>query len=203
MQNEIKEEELKGKLFLIVGPSGSGKGSVVSNIKSHYPGFVYPVSYTTRTPRQGEIDGETYHFISKEKFESLIQDGEFLEYAVVHGVDHYGTVKKEIVEPIKTGAVVIREIDMQGFRSVREIFPKKNLVSIFIKVTDEQDLRGRIMKRGILEESEIVRRMNSMLEEVSHAGECDYQVENPYGKLFECVKNVEKIILDEVKSIDV
>jgi len=192
--------DLRGKLFLIVGPSGSGKGTVISILKEKYPGFVYPVSYTTRKPREGEKEGEVYHFISKDKFEKGIEKGDFLEYAIVHSNNYYGTAKKEIVDALESGAVVIREVDIQGFNSIKKLIPKENLISIFMKVSDRDDLERRILKRGELPEDELERRMQSALDEISQADKCDYQVENKWGEIDACVSNVEKIVLSEIND---
>jgi guanylate kinase len=193
-----KKETYLGKLFLIVGPSGSGKGTVIDRLKEKYPKFVFPVSYTTRDPRDGEEDGVVYNFISKEKFKKMIEDGEFLEYAIVHSDNYYGTSKKQILDPLKNGDVLVREVDIQGFYSIRKIVPAKNLVSIFMKVSDLEDLKGRILRRGEMTGEELEKRMNSALKEISKASECDYQVENKWGKIDECVENVEKIILGNI-----
>ena len=192
---------LTGKLFLIVGPSGSGKGTVIEKISKRYPGFVYPVSYTTREPREGEEDGQVYHFVSKKKFEEMIGKEEFLEYAVVHTDNYYGTSKKDIIGPLEAGAVVLREVDIQGFHSIKKIVPSQNLVSIFMKVSSEEDLKSRILRRGALSEKELSHRMASAQKELAQAGDCDYQVENRWGEVLGCVGAVEKIILDEIKNL--
>lgn len=198
-QNENKE--FLGKLFLIVGPSGSGKGTVIDRLKVRYPGFVYPVSYTTREPRHDEKEGEVYHFITKEKFKKMIEEGEFLEYAVVHANNFYGTAKKEILDALRQGAVVIREVDIQGFDSIRKIVPTEHLVSIFMEVIDREDLKGRIMRREKMSDEELKLRMQSALSEIERKGDCDYEVENKWGEIDECVANVEKIILKEIKNL--
>lgn len=194
-------ENLYGKLFLIVGPSGSGKGTVIKALAKKFPGFVYPISYTTRAAREGENDGEVYHFVTREKFERMIKDGDFLEYAIVHSNNYYGTAKREIIDALEGGAVVIREVDIQGFHSIRKIIPKKNLVSIFMKVSDLNDLKGRILMRGPLSDEELKRRLDSAAKELSQAVDCDYQVRNEWGKVKECVGAVDKIILDEIKDL--
>lgn len=190
-----------GKLFLIVGPSGSGKGTVIKNLKKQYPGFVYPVSYTTREPRKGEADGEVYHYVSKEEFEKMIKEGDFLEYAVVHSDNYYGTSKKDILSPLENGGVVVREVDIQGFHSIKDLVPKENLVSIFMKVSDLNDLKGRILRRGQISEDELKKRLDSALREINQADHCNYQVENKWGEIDTCVRAVEKIILDEIKTL--
>lgn len=197
----IGGEKYSGKLFLIVGPSGSGKGTVIKELSKKYSGFVYPVSYTTRVPRKGEQDGVVYNFVSREKFEKMIAEGDFLEYAIVHSNNYYGTSRKDILQALETGAVVIREVDIQGFKSIRKTLPKENLVSIFMKVSDENDLRQRILMRGELPEEELKRRLESARKELAQAGDCDYQVENKWGEVRACVSNVERIILEEIKNL--
>ncbi|MFA5793396.1 MAG: guanylate kinase [Candidatus Gracilibacteria bacterium] len=194
-------EKLLGKLFLVVGPSGSGKGTVIRELKNRYPGFVYPVSYTTREAREGELSGDAYHYVSKVKFEEMIKAGDFLEYAIVHSNNYYGTAKAEIMNSLEQGNVVVREVDIQGFHSISKIIPKESLVSIFMKVSDENDLKGRILRRGEISEEELSRRLESAKKEIAQAGDCDYQVENKWGEIRKCVNSVEKIILDEIKDL--
>lgn len=192
---------MQGKLFLIVGPSGSGKGTIINRLKKKYKGFFYPVSYTTRDPRPGEKDGDVYHFVPKEKFEGMLAKGDFLEYAVVHSNNYYGTAKRKIMDALEGGAVVVREVDIQGYRSIAKIIPKENLVSIFMKVADEADLKQRILRRGDLPEDELKRRMASAKKEIAQAKICDYQVANKWGEVDDCLFNVEQIILEEIKDL--
>lgn len=198
---EELNEKLIGKLFLIVGPSGSGKGTVIKMLQNKFKGFVYPISYTTREPREREKDGESYHFITKEKFKQMIAEDDFLEYAVVHSDNYYGTAKTEILNALSQGAVVIREVDIQGFHAIRKMIPKENLVSIFMKVPNLNDLKGRIEMRGAIEPEELQRRLDSAQKELAQAGDCDYQVHNEWGKMKACVSDVEGIILDEIKGL--
>ena len=192
---------MKGKLFLIVGPSGSGKGTVIKKLSEKYRGFIYPISYTTREPREGEKDGETYHFISKKEFEEMIKEGDFLEYAVVHSDNYYGTAKKEIMDALESGNVVVREVDIQGFNSIKNLVPAENLISIFMKVTDEEDLKQRILRRGQISDEELSKRMESARKELAQADECNYQVENRWGEVMQCVTIVERIVLTEIKDL--
>ena len=188
---------MKGKLFLILGPSGSGKGTVLAEIKKCHPEYVYPLSATTREMRSGEEDGIQYHFISKKQFEDGIKKDEFLEYACVHQDNYYGIFKKPVLENLKKGKVVIREVDIQGFESIHTKLTKKNLFSIFITVSNQQELIDRILGRAPMSDEELKKRMVSMRIELAKARECDYLVENKTGELQKTVEKVEKIIETE------
>ncbi len=190
----------KGKLVLISGPSGVGKGTVISALKKQYPQFVYPISETTRQIRPGEKDGEVYHFISKEEFLQAKEAGDFLEVATVHQDNYYGTLKKPIMDALEAGLVVVREVDMQGFLSIKAVIPAENLVSIFLEAENIEELLRRIARRGRLPEEEISRRMESARKELALAPMYDYRVKSLENQIDTCVADVEKIILDEAKK---
>jgi guanylate kinase len=192
------EQELTGKLIIIAGPSGVGKGTVISHLKELHPEWEYPISATTRDPRPDEEDGVVYHFVENDEFERMIEDDELLEYAIVHQEEYYGTIKAPIIEALKQGKIIIREVDMQGLESIQKVIPKENLVSIFLTVPDKQDLIDRIQNRGQLPEEEIKRRMESAEREFEKGGEIsDYQVPSLTNQIAKCVSDVEKVILDE------
>ncbi len=194
------DQDLTGKLIIIAGPSGVGKGTVISHLKELHPEWEFPISATTREPRPGEEDGVVYHFIDKSEFERMIEEEELLEYAVVHQEEYYGTIKAPIVEALKQGKTVIREVDMQGLESIQEVIPKNNLVSIFLTVPNKQDLIDRIQNRGSLPDEEIKRRMESAEKEFEKGGEIsDHQVPSLTNQISKCVSDVEKVILDETK----
>lgn len=189
---------VRGRLILIVGPSGSGKGSVIEIMKKRHPEWVYPISYTTREIRPGEVADEVYHFIPKEKFEKGIDTGKFLEYAIVHSNNYYGTGKEEIMVALYDGKVVVREVDIQGFKSICKVVGKENLVAIFLMVNSVDDLIARILKRGKLPKEEIQRRMESAQQEINQSGECDFIVPSVTGQVKECADRVEEIILNKL-----
>ncbi len=190
---------MSGKLFLIVGPSGSGKSSVMMGLKEQHPEFTYPLSATTRDMRPGEKDGEIYHFMSKVDFEIGIKEGKFLEYAVVHQDNFYGLIKQPVLDALAAGETVVREVDIQGFDSIRDALEEDQLISIFITVPHKDELVDRIKGRAEISDEELDKRMKSMYAEFARARDCDYMVENANGKLQDTIDRVVEIIQEESK----
>ena len=187
-------EALLGHLYLILGPSGSGKGTVLKALRDNHPDFVFPISCTTREPRPGEKDGEVYYFVSKDEFKARMAADDFLEWAVVHGENYYGTLKEEILKPLREGKTVIREVDVQGLRSIRELIPKENLCSIFLTVDGWETLRRRILHRSELPEEELERRRESFLHEMEWAKECDRTIVSVEGEITQLIADTEEAI---------
>ena len=183
-----------GKLILILGPSGAGKGTVLEALRRDHTDYVFPLSCTTRAPRPNEKDGEVYHFVSQEEFTERVEHGDFLEWAVVHAENRYGTLKDEILKPLSEGKVVIREVDVQGLRSIRSLVPKKNLKSIFLTVSGWETLQRRILKRSALLQEEIDRRHASFNHEMEWAKECDTIIVSEEGEIEKLIGDVEAAI---------
>lgn len=196
--NASMPDKLKGLLIIISGPSGVGKGTVIRHLKKMYPQFEYPISHTTRGIRPGEKDGEVYHFISKERFEEEIEKGNFLEWAKVHQTNYYGTLKKPIIDALKAGKIVVREVDVQGAQSMKKVVPPQNLVTIFLKAEDKETLLKRIAGRGELPRDELMRRMRSAEREMDLADEFDHQVWSLQDQIPRCVRDVDEVIKQEM-----
>ncbi len=169
----------KGQLVVISAPSGAGKTSIIKNVikklNDENMKSTFSVSHTTRLPRDGDIDGNDYFFVSNEIFDELYEAGNFIETAEVH--DHkYGTSKDFIDKNINLGINVFLEIDVQGFQKLRS----KNFEfrSIFILPPSIDELRERIQKRGLDSESVIEKRMKNALEELGEAEKYDYLIIN-------------------------
>lgn len=192
---------MTGKLFLILGPSGSGKGTVLTALRQRHPEFVFPLSCTTRPRRPHEKDGEIYHFVSRKDFEEKIERREFLEYAVVHQNHYYGTLKAPILNALQAGKIVVREVDVQGLRSIRNLIPSVNLVSIFLTVSDWETLQQRILRRSEMSVEEMERRYASFLKEMTWQPECDHVVESVEGRIPEVIDEVERLIVRESAHI--
>jgi len=193
-----KTPSARGKIFFFSGPSGVGKGTLINYLRETKTDWIFPPSCTTRAPRPGEIDGETYFFITKEEFEARIKKGDFLEYAHVHGDTYYGTLKAEILEPIAEGKTVIREFDVQGFSQARERLDRNDFVSIFLRPAEDLDtLVRRIKERAPITEEELAKRVNSMEKELELADIYDYQIFSEDGNLEKLFNDAEAIIRQE------
>ena len=165
----------RGNLFVVTAPSGAGETSLVSKLLELEPNLHLSVSYTTRAPREGEVDGRDYHFVARETFEKMIAAGEFLEYANVYG-NYYGTSKRWIENELSGDHDVVLEIDWQGARQVRALF--RNMVGIFILPPSIEELRKRLESRGKDSREAIERRMASAREDISHVLEFEYIIVN-------------------------
>lgn len=164
-------------LFIVCAPSGAGKTSLVNALLKRDPHIRLSVSYTTRAPRPGEVDGREYHFITRARFQQMIEAGAFLECAEVHG-NYYGTSQDWIAQQLAGGDDLLLEIDWQGAAQVRKLFPK--CVSLFIMPPSPQSLRERLTQRGQDSEAVIERRLAAAREEIAHVGEFDYVIINQH-----------------------
>src|SRR5439155_18226259 len=165
----------KGRLFVITAPSGAGKTSLTRALLDETPGLQLSTSYTTRAPRPGEQNGREYHFVDEPTFLAMRDRGEFLENALVHG-NRYGTSKKVIADTLERGQDLILEIDWQGARQVRELYP--DCVGIFILPPSMEELEKRLRGRGQDAEVVIQRRLANAEAELAHANEFKYAIIN-------------------------
>lgn len=190
----------KGKLVLLIGPSGVGKSVMLKKLRAKHPELHFPKSATTRAKRPGEGD-EIYHFVDDAKMDELIAQEKVLEWATVHGGARYATLLDEIIPPIEQGKTVVREVDVQGFDSIHddarftgEHAPYK-LQTIFILPESKEQLLAHIEKRAPMTKEELAKRMESMEKELSYAAVCDEKIVNPEGKLEETFGKIEQLIL--------
>ncbi|MGN0807343.1 MAG: guanylate kinase [Candidatus Coproplasma sp.] len=178
----------KGKLLVLSGPSGVGKGTIVKEVLKLRPNACLSVSCTTRSPREGEIDGKSYFFLTKKGFEKMIAENGFLEYSQ-HFDNYYGTPKKFVEEKLATGDVIL-EIDVNGALSVKESMPEAVLV--MIAPPDKETLYSRLRGRGTEGEDIIAKRLDRADYELSKAPLYDYTIIND--DLTKAVGEVVKIL---------
>lgn len=166
---------MRGRLIVVSGPSGAGKSTLIRTALNEVPELAYSVSATTREPRQGEVDGRDYIFLSREKFERWIEEGEFLEWAEYSG-NLYGTPEHRVDELLDAGRSVILEIELQGARMVREQRPDATMV--FVRAPSLEETRRRLESRATESSGSLESRMNTAVKEVAARDEFDYEVVN-------------------------
>lgn len=164
-----------GNLFVISAPSGAGKSTLVDALLAQDPRLRLSISFTTRAPRPGEADGREYHFVDMQTFEAMLERGEFLESAEVHG-NRYGTSQKWIDAIRAQQYDILLEIDWQGALQVRRLYPET--VTVFILPPSTAELGRRLRRRGKDSEQVIQRRLANAAEEIGHAAEFDYVIIN-------------------------
>lgn len=174
----------KGMLYVVSAPSGCGKGTILGEVFKNNPNVFYSVSATTRNPRDGEIDGVNYFFLSKEKFLELVDNNGMLEYAEFCG-NMYGTPRSAVEEKLASGCDVILEIETKGAKQIKEKMPDATL--IFILPPSVKELKRRLNKRGTETEDVIEKRVSEAKGEIQQAYDYDYVMMN--GDLDEAVND--------------
>ena len=186
----------KGLLLVVSGPSGAGKGTICKALLNKNDQIKLSVSATTRKPRNGEVHGVNYFFIEKEEFAKMIENGEFLEYAQIYD-NFYGTPKAAIIECLEKGQDVILEIEMQGARQIKEVYPEG--VFIFVLPPSLEELKRRIVGRGTETQEEIEKRFSCAFEEINQIVNYDYFIVNE--DIEKSVSDVEAIICAEKNKV--
>ena len=166
---------MKGVLMIVSGPSGVGKDTVLNRWFSRNSNVKRVVSCTTRQPREGELNGEDYHFLSPADFEGMVLDDQFLEYKNVHG-NYYGTPLRQVEEMLSAGIVAILKIDVQGALAVMEKHPETT--SVFLLPPSWEELERRLTSRGTEDEEAIAKRLSNAKDELATAPKYQYQVIN-------------------------
>ncbi len=188
----------RGDLIIISGTTCAGKGTVIKKLLERHNDLLLSISYTSRPKRDNEKDGVDYYFVTKEKFEEKIANNDFLEYAKVQYNDYYGTPKKEVVEDLEKGKDVILEIDVEGAKQIKKMFPETIL--IFIMAPSMEEVKRRIKMRGKENNEQIVSRFKKAYNEINEINNYNYVVVND--DLEEAVSKVEAILTSEKLRVD-
>ncbi|NFO12886.1 guanylate kinase [Clostridium botulinum] len=190
-------DKKRGLLIVISGPSGAGKGTICKELLEKNDNLLLSVSATTRSPRNGEVDGVNYHFLSKENFITRIEKNDFLEHAEVYG-NYYGTPKSNVDKMLDSGRDVILEIDIQGALKVKE--NTEEGVFIFILPPSMEELKQRIINRGSETTESLMKRFKSAYKEINFVSKYNYAVVND--EVDVAVEKLEAIILAEKCRVD-
>jgi guanylate kinase len=176
-QSEIEQTQSspRGVLYVVSSPSGGGKGTLIRRVLDVVPDLGYSVSYTTRAPRNGEVNGREYFFVNRKRFEEMVTAGDFLEWANVYG-NLYGTSRKQVATETSAGTDIVLEVDVQGAASVRQL--GLDSVSIFILPPSPETLRERLLARGTDTPESLAVRLRNAPEELSQYSSFDYVILN-------------------------
>lgn len=183
---------MQGKFILVIGPSGSGKGTLIQHVRSLFPSLVYPKSCTTRAPRSADSDGH-YDFLTAEEFKTRADRGDFLEWAE-YGGNYYGTLASEVLPLLEAGNVALKELEVQGARQVREKIPREQLAIVFVNAGTWEEMEKRIRARAPMGDAELGRRKLRYADEMNFMPEADFIVDNSFGKVEEAKKSFETIL---------
>ena len=187
----------RGSLIILSGPSGAGKGTIYNELLKHDSNLRFSVSMTTRKPRDGEVNGKDYFFVTVEEFKKEIENDSFLEYALVHG-NYYGTLKKEVERDLDNGNDVILDIDIQGAVNIKA--KKEDGIFIFIMPPSMRELKNRLVKRGTETKDKLIERFKNAYKEVNEMSKYNYVVINDEVDL--AVKKIEAILIAERCRVD-
>ncbi len=197
----IMETPFKGHLILLMAPSGSGKKHMVDTILATHRDIYFAKTFTSRSIRQGVEENPLYSFISREEFQSMIDSGEFIEWAEFGG-NFYGTPKSEVINPLMAGKVIFKEMELQGVEIMRKLIPKENLTVVYIDAGSWEDLKDRITKRAAISDEELeLRRQRFELEEKAQPA-ADITIRNRNGELEAATETMEALvrgIVDRIK----
>ena len=184
-------------MFILSSPSGAGKTTLTKKIAENNKNFIISISHTTRKPRRNEIDGKDYYFVDKKKFDSLIEDCSFFEYAKIFN-NYYGTLKEPVLKYLSIGKDILFDINWQGTQQLKKI-KNLSLVTFFILPPNIKVLKNRLFNRHQGQEKLIEERMNKFNEEISHWTEYNYVVINDDLEI--CFNKIMNIIMSEKKGV--
>lgn len=186
-------EKHAGKFIMVVGPSGSGKGTLIEHARAVFPDLARPITSTTRAPRPDEKEGVHRFFLSTEEFQKHIDEGFFLEWAE-YGGNLYGTSYSSVVPLVEKGDFVLKELEVQGARQVLDDLPAERVATIFIDAGTWEVMEARIRERAPISEEEIKKRKERYEDEMSFKSQADFIISNKNGELEQAKRDFENAI---------
>lgn len=190
---------MRGKLILVIGSTGSGKGTLIKHAMERFPEIFMPASYTSRPRRADAVESAHYTFVSTEEFKHLIAEGKFLEWAEFSG-HYYGTLKEEVERGLSEGKVMFKEMEVQGVRQVQKLLPPSEFVTVFIEAGSWEELERRALLRGPMDEATLRRRRARYDDELTFIPEANVVIENHHGKQQEAMDAFDAVIAKALKE---
>lgn len=190
------EQHTCGHAIIIMGPTGSGKGTLLSFIRARFPEIHITISCTTRAIRPGEVDGKDYHFISQEQFDARVASSDFLEWAYF-GSNRYGTLRSEILPFLERGEMVVADIELQGVEQLRALLPAHSLTVAYVEAGDWEVLKTRALARAPMSEEELNRRYERYLVEVEAKKIADSIIDNSSDSPDPALRSIEALIISK------
>ncbi len=195
------QSDIQGHAIIVMAPTGSGKGTLISHVLNVFPDIYTTVSCTTRKMRPGEVNGREYYFISPEEFDEKIQAGEFLEWAE-YGLNRYGTLKNEILPHLVAGEIVILEIEVQGVEILHTLLPKAKMTVIYIEAGGWEVVMARALARDHIDEAELAKRYERYLAEVEFKNHADIVIDNSSADINKAKQDFVALIADIKQNLN-
>lgn len=184
---------MPGIFIILIGPSGSGKNTLLQHVKKIFPQIHFPPSYSSREMRPQEEEGNPYHFVTTDKFKEMIVKDDFLEWAEYSG-NYYGTAKESVIPYLEKGEFVMKEMEIQGVRELKDKMSARNLHTIFINAGDWDDLQKRILSRANMDPEDLAKRHERFKKEMEFSLEADTVIKNEDGGVNEAKASIEEVI---------
>lgn len=194
------EQTITGHLILLMAPSGSGKARLVESLGGYIDDLYFLKTYTSRTKREGAEENPNYNFIEKKDFLSMIERGEFVEWAEFSG-NYYGTPKKEVADALASGKIAFKEMELQGVEQMREIVPAEHMTVIYVDAGGWDALKQRILSRASISEEELTMRKLRYEEESKAMDKADIIIKNYDGELEEAQRNFRDVVAGIIKNV--
>ncbi len=195
-------DNISGHLVLLMGPTGSGKGTIVKHVQEAFPELRFAVSCTTRAMRPGEVHGVDYYYLTTNEFNEKIRAGTYLEWAEFSG-NKYGTLRSEIIGRLEDGEVVLNEIELQGIHQLLPIIPAENRTLVYVEAGSWEDLKDRALARAPISAEHLALREERYYEEVKMKPYADVVIENMHGEIKEAKEQMATVIKEVFARITV